>query len=230
MTGLNWDDDGFQEGLLIRRSAQTCLTPKEIEEYLFDRLSGVTREVIEEHLLVCQNCQDAVATEENYIGTFRSAARTVESEELDRAYNGTPEEVKPARAKWLNSLGLRWVMAGVFAASLGLIFLPRQISKQSGMDVTLNAERTGQPARAQAPAGKTLRLKADLTGLPQTAPVAFTVVDSTGREIHSAQAAMMSGVAQITIENGLRAGNYWVRIAPRGRPAELLREFGLQIR
>ena len=50
MNGLSWEDDGAQEGLLTRRSAQNCLTDHELEEYLFNRLSGVTREVIEEHL------------------------------------------------------------------------------------------------------------------------------------------------------------------------------------
>jgi anti-sigma factor RsiW len=88
MTGSHREDEGLQERLLIRRSARKCLTEKEIEDFLFDRLSGVTREAVEEHLLVCEACQDRISMEEEFVGTFRRAARVIECEELERAFGG----------------------------------------------------------------------------------------------------------------------------------------------
>ncbi|QOY90076.1 zf-HC2 domain-containing protein [Paludibaculum fermentans] len=88
MTSLGWEDDGAQEGLMLRRSVGKCLTEAEMEDYLANRLSGVTREVIEEHLLVCAKCLDSVEQEEEFAGVFRSAAMQVEAEEMEKSFSG----------------------------------------------------------------------------------------------------------------------------------------------
>ncbi|MGJ5817337.1 zf-HC2 domain-containing protein [Paludibaculum fermentans] len=85
MTSLGWEDDGAQEGLMLRRSVGKCLTEAEMEDYLANRLSGVTREVIEEHLLVCAKCLDSVEQEEEFAGVFRSAAMQIEAEEMEKS-------------------------------------------------------------------------------------------------------------------------------------------------
>ncbi len=87
MTSLGWEDDGAQEGLMLRRSVGKCLTEAEMEDYLANRLSGVTREVIEEHLLVCSKCLDCVEQEEEFAGVFRSAAMQLEAEEMEKSFS-----------------------------------------------------------------------------------------------------------------------------------------------
>lgn len=88
MTSLGWEDDGAQEGLMLRRSVGKCLTEAEMEDYLANRLSGVTREVIEEHLLVCAKCLDSVEQEEEFAALFRSAAMQIEAEEMEKSFAG----------------------------------------------------------------------------------------------------------------------------------------------
>ncbi|MBN9662663.1 MAG: zf-HC2 domain-containing protein [Acidobacteria bacterium] len=88
MTSLGWEDDGAQEGLMLRRSVGKCLTEAEMEDYLANRLSGVTREVIEEHLLVCSKCLDSVEQEEEFAALFRSAAMQMEAEEMEKSFLG----------------------------------------------------------------------------------------------------------------------------------------------
>lgn len=92
MTSLGWEDDGTREGLMLRRSVEKCLTEAEIEDYLANRLSGVTREVIEEHLLVCSSCLDCVEQEEEFAEAFRTAALREEAVELERAYGNPPAD------------------------------------------------------------------------------------------------------------------------------------------
>lgn len=110
MTSLGWEDDGAQEGLMLRRSVSKCLTEAEMEDYLANRLSGVTREVIEEHLLVCSKCLDTVEQEEEFAALFRSAAMQIEAEELEKSFSGetpgpsesegeTQSEVDPSAAQ-----------------------------------------------------------------------------------------------------------------------------------
>lgn len=88
MTSLGWEDDGAQEGLMLRRSVGKCLTEAEMEDYLANRLSGVTREVIEEHLLVCAKCLDSVEQEEEFAALFRTAAMQMEAEEMEKSFAG----------------------------------------------------------------------------------------------------------------------------------------------
>ncbi|MGC4050717.1 MAG: zf-HC2 domain-containing protein [Paludibaculum sp.] len=96
MTTFGWEDDGAQEGLMLRRSVGKCLTEAEIEDYLANRLSGVTREVIEEHLLVCSNCLDSVEQEEEFAALFRTAAMQMEAEEMERSLSGeAPATAEP---------------------------------------------------------------------------------------------------------------------------------------
>lgn len=99
MTSLGWEDDGAQEGLMLRRSVGKCLTEAEMEDYLANRLSGVTREVIEEHLLVCAKCLDSVEQEEEFAGVFRSAAMQVEAEEMEKSFSGEEPGTGKRRAR-----------------------------------------------------------------------------------------------------------------------------------
>lgn len=85
MTSLGWEDDGAQEGLMLRRSVSKCLTENEIDDFLTNRLSGVTREVIEEHLLVCSKCLDCVEQEEEFAEAFRAGAIRVQDAEMERS-------------------------------------------------------------------------------------------------------------------------------------------------
>ena len=57
-----------------------------LERYALGRLNEVQAAPVEEHLLVCQWCQDALGAADEYIRTVRAAAPKLASElKLDRA-------------------------------------------------------------------------------------------------------------------------------------------------
>ena len=236
MNGLSWEDDGAQEGLLTRRSAQNCLTDHELEELLFNRLSGVTREVIEEHLLVCERCMDRVEAEEAYAGAFRQAARQVEAEDFARAMSGGAVVKQPG---WRESLAAGWAalcgnrmllaVAGVAVVATGILFSP--LMRRPGIEtaVELSLARGGGAAGAMAPAGNSLKLGADVTELPALARWQVDVVSATGEMEQSAVVAPVGGRLTWQVKDGLAAGRHWVRLRDP-RDGSLVREFGLVVR
>jgi hypothetical protein len=82
-------------------------------------------------------------------------------------------------------------------------------------------------ATARAPSGKRLSLTVDLTELPAFPSYRMEIVDATGRLVWQVVAHPENGKITQPTTNGLRAGQYYVRLyAPGGA---LLREFSLGI-
>ncbi|MBL0159155.1 MAG: zf-HC2 domain-containing protein [Bryobacterales bacterium] len=236
MNGLSWEDDGAQEGLLTRRSAQNCLTEHELEEFLFNRLSGVTREVIEEHLLVCPNCQDRVEAEAIYSQAFQDAAKQVEAEDFTRAMGSVTAEPQAGwreslLAGWTALFGKRTILAlagaGVVTAALFYSTALRRPGQEATVELSL--ARGEAAAGALAPVGRALTLSADVSQLPVLPNWQVEVVDATGRLEQSAQVAAAGGRLSWVVKDGLPAGRHWVRLrAPGG--GSLVREYGVVVR
>lgn len=227
MTGINWDDEGNQGGLLNSRSSRKCLSEEEAEDFLFDRLSGVTREVVEEHLLVCQSCLQKVEEEEDYVRTMRTAARTLESEQLEKAFQAPePSGRRTFRLPGWQGWGMALAAAAAVTVAVFLQFRPAPILTEA--EIALRLERSAGGLTAEAVAGQPLRLTPDLTGLPAASELEWTVVDAVGASAAQASFGPVSGTPQIKLPRGLKAGTYWVRIEKPG--AGLLREFALRIR
>lgn len=236
MNGLSWEDDGAQEGLLIRRSAQNCLADHELEEFLFNRLSGVTREVIEEHLLACAHCQDRVEAEEAYQQAFKDAARKAEAEDFKRAMSGEPVERKSGRrqsllAGWSSLFGKRTVLgvAGAGVVTAGLFY--SQFSRRPGAEATveLSLARGGGEAGVGAPADSALRLSVDVAELPPLPLWKVDVVNATGGMEQTSEVTAVGGRLNWQLKDGLPAGRHWVRLRDP-RNGSLAREFGLVVR
>ncbi len=231
MTELGWEDEGAHGGLMNRRSNVSCLTDQEIEEFLFNRLSGVTREVVEEHLLACQKCLDRVEAEEEYVNQMKSAAGAVERETLERAYAGTPHQ-----PGWLDRLGA-WLSAGrrrTWSLALASLVVAGAVSishfrmgDQDAQAVRLDVYR-GEAGVVEAQAETPLELTMRVEGLPDGSyQMEFIAGDGTqlAREVGTARRGELSW----KIKNRHKAGSYWVRLRPAAGGA-LLREFGLKLR
>ncbi|MBI4894063.1 MAG: zf-HC2 domain-containing protein [Acidobacteria bacterium] len=221
-TRLNWEDDDSQGGLLNSRSSQRCLSETEVEDFLFNRLSGTTREVIEEHLLVCAACQDMVEKEEGYVSAMQAAVRRLESEQLERAWNGVKEDQR-GRA-WFSSRGLGFALVGLAAALAVGVFVLRTPQPMGEAEISLAVERNVTSAPA-ARAGQALKVSLDLQGLPGPAGYAVEVVDQNGA---AAKKAQVEATGVLRIGSGLPAGRYWVRVL--GADGGLLREFSLLVK
>jgi hypothetical protein len=226
MTGLYWDEDDGQEGLLTRRSAEHCLTEQEIEEYLFNRLSGVTREAVEEHLLFCEQCLRKVEEEEQYLETMRRAAEKLETESLFRpAPEG--EAVPAVGAGW--SLP-RWgyAVATLAVVMAGASVAYRMTHRPQPVEIFLEAERSGVEKAFAPRAGQPLAITADLRGLPPLEQFRYSVVDALGAPVASGMMQPNGESGRIELAKGLPPGVYWVRIHDPESGA-LLREFGLPV-
>lgn len=229
MFELPSEDDRRPEDLLIRRANSTCLSEAELEDFLHNRLSGTTRESIEEHLLSCQPCLDRVEAEEEFTASFRAAARRIEDEDLNAAYTGS-------RPGWFSRLWKRIrhpsrtesSLVLVFAAMLTLVVVPFMRTVPA-MEVTLVAERgLASGLSAAAESGRPLKLNLDATGLPQgTLRMELT---GQGNEILLSSAAPVTGnVVRWDLGRSLKAGAYWVRLHQQN-PDILLREFALIVK
>lgn len=227
MTGLYWDEDDYQEGLLTRRSPENCLSEKEIEDFLFQRLSGVSREAVEEHLLFCEDCRRKVEGEQEFAGAVRGAAQQLELEAIQRPLQTEVSRnepgYRPERSKWAMAAAAVVVL---LAASVSLrIFSPSGVA-----EVTLRAERSAEASMQDAaPERQSLLLRADLRGLPPLPSFRWLIVDRTGAPVTEGTVPPQPEMAGIRLPRGLPAGLYWVRIQDP-ETGMLLREFGLQVR
>lgn len=225
MTGLYWDEDDYQEGLLTRRSPEQCLTEQEIEEFLFNRMSGVSREAAEEHLLFCEQCQQRVEEEEKLVDAMRGAAQRLEIEAIvDPAAEESPDgsRRRSSPPRWAVAAALAVLMVGG-AVSVKLMQAPRM------MEVALRAERSAGAAVEQLPvAGQALLLAADLRGLPPLPSLRWAVVDLAGVVVAEGVVEREQETARIRLPRGLPAGGYWVRIQDP-ETGMLLREYGLEV-
>ena len=177
------------------------------ENYSFDRLSEKEAAVFEEHLLICETCQDTLAETEEHIRVMKAATA---------AYIAAHKGSWPSRLK---ERGLRW--NAVAAAGILLTCLTVLLSWRSPLaepqTIMLNAYR-GEAS--QAPAGQPLDLKIDLRELPPAEAYRVEVVDATGRRV-------WFGGTPARLTKGLSPGSYWVRLSTD--TGEQLREYGLSV-
>jgi hypothetical protein len=244
MTSLSWDDDGAQEGLLTKRLASTCLSEREIDDFLFNRLSGVTREVIEEHLLVCHNCLDRVEEEEANKLLIRDAAgRLVESELSDPKSPDGPQSGdrwKDDGPSWFDILktwlgrrsvsGISYALAALLMTALLASVVLLVMRPAPPVEVALWVERGEVSSMAQAPANAPLRLTMEISSLPKLPAYRLEVVDARGKALSSVDLTAAEAPLVLSLPSGLEAGQYWIRMRDPAQPGELLREFGLTVK
>jgi anti-sigma factor RsiW len=216
---------------MSRRSADVCLTERELEDFLFDRLSGVTREVVEEHLMACHKCLDRVEKEEEFIRRFRGAARQVEIEDLESSMGGRNPGRKKHRTRWWATWG-RWAGAAAVATGLvAVLILAPSFWQGSGkvVEIALRTERGPDTSpQAGAPSGRSLRLTMDVAALDGRSGFEAQLVDAEGSVLESAKLFPLAG--RLTWDlRGRGAGQYWVRLYASGS-RQFLREYSLPIR
>jgi hypothetical protein len=191
-----------------------------LEEYIFNRLSAVRTAQVEEHLLICQNCQDAVAETERFVSALKVATRQ------------PVPPIGPVRSAWRNGpKALRhFAPRTSLAPALALVILALVVVWQHPQEasapiaVSLSSLRGTNPL-SPAPAGKLLQLHIDAPDLLSSREYGVQVVDSTGRPVWKGAVSDIDGKLVATMSKPLADGVYWVRLY--GTNSELLREFGL---
>ena len=179
------------------------------EDYAFERLPLDEAAHFEEHLLICEECQETLAKTDEYIYVMKAATA---------AYAGGHITAAPAR----RGQGLRWNAAA--AAILLLTCLTALLSSRAPAgdpkQIALDAYR-GAADAPLAPSGRPLDLKIDLKDVRAASGYRVEVVDRTGRRV-------WFGGPPAHLAKGLSKGDYWVRLLTDD--GELLREYGLVVR
>jgi hypothetical protein len=190
---------------LLERYAMGHATPQECEK-------------IEEHLLICARCQQALASTADYVGAMRAAAIQLRQEEKQPRQPLLAPIWRPLQPAW--SLALAALLVCLIG---GMTWYSRHTITAPAV-VVLESMR-GPTNSNSAPSGTPLTLLLDLTGLPPAAQYNLEIVDDSGHPVFESTAIASGRTARATVPARLSTGDYYVRLYAPGR--QLLREFSL---
>jgi hypothetical protein len=186
-----------------------------LEEYAFRRLSEGATEALEEHLLICEACQEALAEVDEFVQLMKEATAQLASSRSS------------FELRWPRS---RWGRAGIGVSGLAIVLLAalafwpsRRAPARTVQLVALRGDDTATIAHAR---GGPLDLVIDVSDLPGVAKFRLELVNAAGRRQWDGEANPVDGKLTVLLPKALGRGAYWVRLS--GSDGELLREFGLR--
>ena len=190
-----------------------------LELYSMGKLQDPDLASLEEHLLVCTECQDRAAEADSFVWATRVAAAGLRKEKSSGTLGSFRhfwwKPLAASAAVVLVILGLYWVGGSRFPGR-----------RQAPVAVVLQSLR-GDQSIVNAPAGRPLTLQLDLTGLPAGSAFTAEVVDSEGRQVWTAVTSPPGRT--LALSSGLANGTYWIRLYGGEGRRELMREFGLRV-
>ncbi len=205
---------------MTKFSAFTSHPGEEILElYCLNRLEEEEAAGIEEHVLLCESCQQRIADLDGFLKAARQATRDLRSE----------EKYSEPSLSWAWIRRPAWAAAGALA--LLTIALAPSLRTGSGelQTVELSAYRGAaeEAGGGVATARQPLRLEIDLSGLASENCCTLELVDANGKVVLRTTAAPESGRAAIEASKGLAQGQYWLRVKDSG--GQDLRELSLSV-
>jgi hypothetical protein len=193
-----------------------------LELYSFGRLPESELECVENHLFVCERCQEELISLECSIREIKEACKTVRRQ---------PEPVRVGLLTRLLGVPGRPVFAGAFAALAVAVVVPLSIHPTGNLApslVQLDTMRgAGEAGAAQAPAKRPLHLQLNMPDSPGTPAYRAEIVNQDGSSVWSGSPVRENGTIGMNVEKSLGAGQYWVRLFNQG---SMVREFGLVLR
>jgi len=178
-----------------------------LEEYALGRLPEERVVIVEEHLLICESCRDAIAETDRFVAALKSATR----------HKAPWWSAVPSHARSLAPILVLFLLA------LAVVW-KRPPETAAPFVVNLSSLRGSSPP-APTPAGQPLRLTIDQPDLTPTNEYSVDVVDASGSSVWKGVVSDVDGKLVTTLPRPLVRGVYWVRLY--GSNSELLREFGL---
>jgi hypothetical protein len=198
-------------------SNQMHATDDALELYSLGRLKEPHVSELEEHLLLCGECQERLAQEDRCTGALRRALA-----------KKSAEETEPRRA--LPVVNWRWpslalLSTAAVAALLIMMFAAR--SPGPAQELTLLAQRGPEAAAARAAAHTPLNLHVDTTEIGSLPSYRMELVDASGRQVWSGTVRTAANSLTAGVNRSLAPGQYWVRVF--GPAPDPLREFALRV-
>lgn len=202
----------------------THLAEEIIENYAAGKLPEPELEIVEEHLLICVQCQDQVEQTHVFIQAFRSASKRLE--------DSPPSAWDRVRDLVTLHRGVTWTAASAFAAVVlmfGVVPYLVPIGSGNPQRIELSAVRGADTSASHAKTNAPIDLQLDVSDLPASSLYTIEVVDSNGQVIHNFTNEAKSSKLAVSIAEPLPAGQYWVRVYGNSLKTELLREYGLKV-
>jgi hypothetical protein len=215
-----------------------------LEEYAFHRLAEEQAAPLEEHLLACSSCQEALAEIDEYLllmkrGVAQMAVSPVR--ERRRAWWSiwTPNPAPAFAAKWAHNWA--WTAAGAMACLVAAIFLShRPIAPVPVAPVPIALVSLRGSETITAPRGAPLDLQLDPGDSSSSANYRIEIVTPAGKRVWNGEAklkpptsggGLVNGKLEVPkleaeVTPGLGKGLYWVRFY---ESEKLLSETGLLV-
>jgi hypothetical protein len=187
----------------------------EIERYSMAAMPEGAIAPFEEHLLICESCQQRLAQSDAYVSAMRRASARLRTEPVKR---GLPWLRFPRLVPALAGIAVVIVAAGLWLGRLDM-------GQAHPFAVDLAATR-GAAIEATAPAGRWLLLRLDLANLPASPQYRLEMVDRSGYRVWQATVPARGSKAEFKVP-GTQPGVYFVRLYRP--PGELLREYGFEV-
>lgn len=218
------------------RSEDDCFShPSEetLELYALKRLPGDQVAPVEDHLLLCPQCQEALAESEEFVSLMRAALREPVARSartaVPRWASGTiarfPRLHVPPRAAW----GLALAVVCLLAVSVPWRSALAPDPARDPAPVMLSSFRGSQAmSTAHGPARTPLDLGIEAAYLQAGEDCRIEIVHADGSPAWNGQAVPAdTGELHARVPGRLSAGTYWVRLYRAG--SELVQEFGLEL-
>ncbi len=197
-----------------------------LEKYSLGHLPEAEVERVEEHLLICESCQDELLNVDAYIRDVK---------EVCKQFEETPATSREGFFKrWLTAFPMpAMAMSGAVAALALLVAIPfiHQSTGTHGSPVAIElaAMRGGSAAGiATAETGRPLELRIDAALISPAQNYRAEIVNPSGSPVWQGTPATKDGRLIVKVSKPLPAGTYWVRLY--GSDPDPVREFGLVVK
>jgi len=208
----------------VSKSSVEHITEEELEKYHLQQLPETAAEAVEEHLLLCEHCQTQLEELEVFTKSFRAVAPILAREDAREQRGGIADWLRRQLQNPFPALALG------AAAALALFLVPLRWSAgpAAGPLATIELQAVRANLIPQAPAGRPLRFRLDLSGLPLSASFRAEFTQDNGKTITNRTLSLSDTTNSLDLAEGLAAGRYWLRIySPQ--QSEPLREFGFTV-
>lgn len=186
-----------------------------LESYIMGRLAEQDLTHLEEHLLICSRCQDAVQEIEAFVTAAKAATQTLQQTTRSPRWSVSRAPVPYAVAA---------------CAAIVSLFLAIPTSHPSPETIQLASMRGSEASAFQGHAGVPLNLKLDISEVPVAASYTVELVDANGGvQWQRGEVARGSGILTALVSTRLSPGQYWVRVYRNTPKSDLLREFNLSL-
>lgn len=197
-----------------------------LEQYSLQHLSEAECERVEEHLLICPQCQDELAQIETFIADMKAAIAIQQQRELARSGESL-------FARWFRVVPRPALVTAFAAVVLAVAAVPWMMRENAPaaapFAVQLAVMRGPESAgMATAESGRPVQLRISAAEIPEAPAYRLQVVNAAGEQVWTGEPRREDAQLAADVAAPLPKGAYWVRLYASG--GEHLREFGLMVK